>query len=217
VAEGDGLKRVVAGETGKFKVTTKDANGNVLLVGGNKISANLAGPEKLTANVVDNNNGTYDASYVPKIVGNYTLDVKLDSNSIHGSPFKVEVVPAAPHAGNTEASGDGIKHGNTDTPAKFKIQTKDAFGNKCVTGGAPIDVSVRGPHHEIVHANVKDNKDGTYDVDYLPKGSGDFVVDVTLGGAHIKDAPFKVKIDPGKGGRPATMRVVWCRVVCVVL
>lgn len=43
--------------------------------------------------------------------------------------------------------------------------------------------------------------DGTYDVDYLPKGSGDFVVDVKLGGAHIKDAPFKVKVVPGKGAQ----------------
>ena len=124
MAEGDGLKKVVAGETGTFKVTTKDANGNVLHVGGNHITANLSGAEKITANVVDGKNGTYDASYVPKIVGQYTLDVKLDAAHIHDSPFKVEVVPAGPHAGNTEASGDGIKHGNTDAASKFKIQVR---------------------------------------------------------------------------------------------
>lgn len=70
-----------------------------------------------------------------------------------------------------------------------------------MTGGAPIAVAVSGPNNENVKANVKDNKDGTYDVDYLPKGSGDFTVDVKLGGANIKDAPFKVKIEPGKGER----------------
>ena len=46
--------------------------------------------------------------------------------------------------------------------------------------------------------NVKDNKDGTYDVDYLPKGSGQFKLDVTLGGAPIKNAPFNVLVHPGK-------------------
>lgn len=79
------------------------------------------------------------------------------------------------------------------------MQTKDAFGNNCVTGGAAIAVAVSGPNNESVKANVKDNKDGTYDVDYLPKGSGDFTLDVKLGGANIKDAPFKVKIVSGKG------------------
>lgn len=130
----------------------------MLLVGGNNISAHLGGPESINAKVVDNKNGTYDASYVPKVVGNYTLDVKLDSSHIKDSPFKVEVVPAAPNASTTEASGDGISHANTDTPAKFKIQTKDAFGNKCAAGGAPISVDIHGPNNENVKANMKDNK-----------------------------------------------------------
>ena len=170
-----------------------------LWVGGNNVTAQLAGPESIKADIVDNKNGTYDASYVPKVTGNFTLDVKLDAAHIKDSPFKVEVVPAAPNASHTEASGEGLKTANTDTPAKFKIQTKDAFGNKCVTGGAPIAVAVAGPNNEKVTANVKDNKDGTYDVDYQPKGSGDFVVDVKLGGENIKDAPFKVQVHPGKG------------------
>jgi hypothetical protein len=198
VAEGDGLKQVVAGETGKFHVTTKDHNGNVLLVGGNDINAALTGVEAVQVNVVDNKNGTYDASYVPKKVGDYKLAVNLGKEHIKDAPFSVKVVPAAPSAANTEAHGDGIKTANTDTPAKFKVQTKDAFGNNCVAGGADIKVAASGPNNEKVTGNVKDNKDGTYDVDYQPKGSGDFSLDVTLGGAHIKDAPFKVKVDPGK-------------------
>ena len=77
---------------------------------------------------------TYDGSYVPKIVGEYKLDVKLGADGIADSPFTVQVTPAAPNAANTEASGDGISKANTDEPAKFSIQTKDEFGNNCVEG-----------------------------------------------------------------------------------
>ena len=87
MAEGEGLTRVVAGETGEFKVTTKDANGNVLEKGGNNITAALSGAEDITVDVKDNDNGTYDASYVPKKVGEYTLNVKLDKDGIKDSPL----------------------------------------------------------------------------------------------------------------------------------
>jgi hypothetical protein len=121
-AEGDGLKRVVAGETGTFGVQTHDKNNNALAVGGDKIAGALKGPAAVDVGVKDNGNGSYAGSYVPKIVGSYTLDITHEGKSIHDSPFKVEVVPAGPSAANTEASGDGIKHGTTDAPAKFKIQ-----------------------------------------------------------------------------------------------
>jgi filamin len=161
VAEGEGLSKVVAGETGEFVVTTKDANGNVLEKGGNNINAALSGTADITVDVKDNDNGTYNASYVPTKVGDYTLNVKLDSDGIKDSPFTVAVVPAGPNAGNTEASGDGIATANTDEPATFKIQTKDAFGNNCDAGGAPIAVNVSGPNDEKVKANIKDNGDGS--------------------------------------------------------
>ena len=128
------MKKVVAGETGKFEVQTKDANNNNLTKGGDAIAGKLAGAASdVAVTVKDNSNGTYSGTYVPKVAGDYTLDVTYAGHSIQDSPFKVLVVPAAPNAAKTEAHGDGIKHANTDTAAKFKIQTKDAFGNNCVT------------------------------------------------------------------------------------
>lgn len=104
---------------------------------------------------------SYNGSYVPTVTGAYKLALTLAKADIADSPFAVEVVPAAPSAANTEASGDGISKANTDEPAKFTVQTKDAFGNNCVEGGAPITVTASGPNNEKVTGNVKDNGDGT--------------------------------------------------------
>ena len=97
---------------------------------------------------------------MPTKAGDYKLDITHAGDSIQDSPFSVLVVPAAPNAANTEASGDGISAANTDEPAKFSIQTKDEFGNNCVEGGADIKVVAKGPNDETVEGNVKDNGDG---------------------------------------------------------
>ncbi len=94
-----------------------------------------------------------------KKVGDCKLAVNLAKDGIKDSPFAVKVTPAAPNAANTEAHGDGISKADTDAPAKFKVQTKDAFGNNCVTGGAPIKVVASGPNNETVNGNVKDNEE----------------------------------------------------------
>jgi len=44
---------------------------------------------------------------------------------------------------------------------------------------------------------VKDNNDGTYDVEFDPAEPGNYDINVTLEGKPIKDAPWKVKCKEG--------------------
>ena len=81
------------------------------------------------------------------------------------------------------------------------VTTRDRFGNECIEGGFKVVATLSGKgdiEDQQINATVTDQKNGEYNVTYQPKKAGTYVLDVTLGGAHIKDAPFKVLVDPGK-------------------
>lgn len=64
--------------------------------------------------IVDNNDGTYDCSYIPKSAKPLTLSVQVrtDTNGtgeIKGAPFKVNVTPGKVAASHTIAKGDGTQ------------------------------------------------------------------------------------------------------------
>jgi hypothetical protein len=124
-------------------------------------------------------------------------------SAIKDAPFSIKVTPAAPNAGQHRGAWRRHQARPTRTrrpSSRFRPRTR--LATTASAGGA--DIKVAGERVRTTRrssATVKDNKDGTYDVEYQPKGSGDFTLDVTLGGAHIKDAPFKVQGRSGQSGR----------------
>jgi filamin len=195
----DGVKEVVAGETGEFGVQAKDAFGNNLLNGGNALAATLDGPAPVEVATADNGDGSYKGSFVPTVTGEYKLGVTFDGAAVPNSPFAVKVVPAAANAATTEASGEGLHNADAGVPNGFKVQTKDKFGNNLTSGGAPITASIvlKSDPSVVGPATVKDNGDGTYDVDYPAiEKAGDYIIDVKLGEENIKDAPFDLHVAP---------------------
>jgi hypothetical protein len=90
-AHGDGLKKVVAGETGHFTVDVHDEFGNRVPTGGHKVLALATGTRALKPAVVDNHNGSYSASYTPTVAGDYKIVVTIDGDAVSGSPFAVHV------------------------------------------------------------------------------------------------------------------------------
>jgi len=90
-----------------------------------------------------------------------------------------------------------LKDGIPDTlPTNFTIQAKDRDGNNITKGGDPFEVKIQGPKGPV-DANIKDNQDGTYSVDYQPTDAGKHKIDVNLKGKPIKDAPFSVLVKEG--------------------
>jgi len=92
----------------------------------------------------------------------------------------------------TWADGDGLTHGQTKKPCKFRIHAVDADGNPATTGADPFEVKITGP--QDVTPKFVDNKDGTYDVEYAVEVPGTYNIDVNLHGDPIKDSPFHPKI-----------------------
>jgi uncharacterized protein (DUF2141 family) len=96
--------------------------------------------------------------------------------------------------GKSWAEGPGLVEGKTTRSNPFTIHAIDADGNAVPHGGDPFVVGISGPSSSP--ANIKDNGDGTYSVDYVVDTAGDYVIDVSLHGLPIKDSPFKVLIKP---------------------
>jgi len=195
-AEGPGL---VGGKTDhplNFTIFARDADNRPVRTGGDPFVVNIKGPERVSPKVVDNNDGTYAVEYAVTTPGDYTVDVTIHDRPIKGSPYHPHIKPAA-DASKSYAEGPGLGPEIVDNePAQFTIHAVDRFGQPRKDGGDPFEVKVKGPDGEET-PRVIDNGDGTYGVTYNPNKPGPYVVDVTLEGKRIKDAPFRVNCKAG--------------------
>eukprot|EP01087_Luapelamoeba_hula_P020678 TRINITY_DN70_c0_g1_i3.p2 TRINITY_DN70_c0_g1~~TRINITY_DN70_c0_g1_i3.p2 ORF type:complete len:763 (-),score=144.58 TRINITY_DN70_c0_g1_i3:64-2307(-) len=192
-ATGPGVEGARAGQDAPFKIHSVDGEGKPVKHGGDPYQVQIQGPEDVSdPKLTDNGDGTFDGKYKVKTPGFYFVNVTLHDEPIKGAPFKVLI--EAGNAGKSYAEGPGLEGGQTGKPAKFKIHSVDADGKPRTDGGDPFDVQVSGPGD--VKPKVKDNGDGTYDVEYDPKLPGDYHVNVSLHDQPIKDMPKKVHIKP---------------------
>jgi len=140
----------------------------------------------------DNHDGTYDCSYTPPKPGFYTVEVLLNNEPIHNSPFNPLMEDA--HAATSWAEGPGLQGGKTGKSNPITIHAVDADGKALNHGGDPFVVVIEGP--ESVVPSIVDNGDGTYSVDYKVATPGSYHLEISLHGQPIKDSPFDVTIKP---------------------
>jgi len=174
----------------------RDPEGHPRTDGGDNFVVTVDGPVHVTPHVHDNGNGTYDVTYQPEEPGDYQVNVKLDDKPVANLPVTVHIRPT-PSAHHTFAAGPGLTPGQVfdNEPAQFIIHAKDPKGNPLSQGGDLFKVDISGPAH--IEPVVVDNNDGTYTVTYNPNEVGDYKVDITLDGNHIKDAPHHITIKEG--------------------
>ena len=121
------------------------------------------------------------------LAGSYLLHVRLrrEGLPVPGSPFQLNVVPgvAVAHASflTTEAEPIGTRK------LGILLQTCDVMGNACVAGGADVTCSSPGP--EDLRCVVRDNRDGTYKLEW--RASRRFcAIEVRVGGLHVVGSPL---------------------------
>jgi len=132
-----------------------------------------------------------------------TTTTTLTSRSKPGGTVTTVKAPIRTTKGNvnpsmcavsTEAGDEGINPVfDDDGPFNFKVTAKDDDGNLFV--GVPCDVTV-SCGDETFPVNVKDNADGTFDVQWEPKDVGDYNVAVNVDGKPIKGSPFPIEVKP---------------------
>jgi len=101
----------------------------------------------------------------------------------------------------TTAEGPGLLGGLAQEPALFTVIARNYYGEPLKAGGELFTIEVKSEDGSAVEAAITDKKDGTYNVAYLPLSPQKYVVQISLDGVKIKDAPFTVEIE---GGNAAT-------------
>uniref|UniRef100_W5LQP7 Tripartite motif-containing protein 2 n=1 Tax=Astyanax mexicanus TaxID=7994 RepID=W5LQP7_ASTMX len=105
-------------------------------------------------------------------------------------------------AGETVATGEGLRHCTAGRPTSVTVTTKDKDGGLCRMGGALLtaqlsDVEDGIPFNE---GELMDHKNGTYEFLYTLPREGRFTLSLRLYGHHIRGSPFSIRankpVDP---------------------
>jgi filamin len=84
----------------------------------------------------------------------------------------------------------GVRNGiPASLPVGFTVDTRDA-------GFANLDINIKDPEGNLVQPKIEDNKDGTFNIYYIPEDLGRYTINVLYGSQHVKNSPFNVKVDP---------------------
>jgi len=199
-AHGPGLTGGTTNNTAPFTIQAVNYFGDPLPTGGDNFVIELNGPNgNLQVKQVDNNNGTYNCTYVPVDAGNYNLNITLRGDKIKGSPYKPVIV--GPDSKTSHASGPGVEGARVNQKAPFTVHSKDRNGNNVPTGNDPFAVKVSGPDGAPVLSQFNDTKNGNYEGVYTPTKPGRYTVDITLAGNPIKGSPYHPLMELGNAGR----------------
>ncbi|XP_058488127.1 filamin-B isoform X1 [Solea solea] len=196
-ASGSGLKRAKVGETSVVNVDCSRAGPGQLTLEAVPDSTSPTGTTPgsgVRAEVVDNKDGTYTATYVPLTSGMYTLLLKYGGKPVPGFPAKVMVDPAV-DTSTVTVFGPGV-----DGQAVYREATTaftvDAHA-LARRGGDHVKTEVRNPSGALTDCQVTDKGDGTYSVEYTPFENGVHSVQVLYDDTPVPKSPFKVSVSEG--------------------
>ena len=99
-------------------------------------------------------------------------------------------------ANQSVAEGKGLEEGFLNYKAQFTLTTRDAERRQCYNEDDHATVEIMDEHgRECVTAvQIKDNKDGLYQISYFPRVLGRFKVTVKVNGEHVQNSPFSVVV-----------------------
>ncbi|XP_075900104.1 filamin-C-like isoform X3 [Nelusetta ayraudi] len=140
--------------------------------------------------ISNNRDGTHTVSYTPSSDGPYTVCVKYGEQEVPHSPFKVKTLPAH-DASKVRASGPGLNISGVPAslPVEFTIDARDA-------GEGLLTVQILDPEGKPKKATIRDNRDGTYTVSYVPDAAGRYTITIKYGGDEIPYSPYRIHALP---------------------
>jgi filamin len=137
--------------------------------------------------------GSFECFFVALQPGEYTLNVKYRKQTIYESPSKIKItgdsISAAHLISEVKIHGNASKLGKSLSINEFTVDCRSV---EPVIG--PLKVHVKGPERASAHLDIKDNKNGTYEVMYKPTSPGMYTMDIKIADQHIPGSPLSIKV-----------------------
>uniref|UniRef100_A0A8D8TMC5 Filamin-A n=2 Tax=Cacopsylla melanoneura TaxID=428564 RepID=A0A8D8TMC5_9HEMI len=212
-AGGNGLTDIKSGQKTDFIVDTCNAGAGTLAV-------TIDGPSKVSMDCTEVEEG-YKVRYTPLVPGDYYISLKYNGYHIVGSPFKVNCTgkelgerggqetssvtvetvhkvsknktagPIIPifksDAGKVTCKGMGLKRAYAQKQNMFTVHCTDAGNNILYIG----IYGPKGPCDEIFTRHTGRNN---FEVKYIVRDRGEYLLIVKWGDDHIPGSPFKVEV-----------------------
>uniref|UniRef100_A0A8C4V1W2 Filamin B n=1 Tax=Falco tinnunculus TaxID=100819 RepID=A0A8C4V1W2_FALTI len=213
-AYGSGLESGTTGLQSEFFINTTKA-------GPGALSVTIEGPSKVKMDCQEAPEG-YKVMYTPMAPGSYLIGVKFGGpNHIVGSPFKAKVTGqrlVSPSSANetssilvesvtrssTETCYSAIPKSTSDASkvvsrgaglSKAFVGQKSSFSVDCSKAGSNmLLVGVHGPTIPCEEVSIKHLGSHQYNVTYVVKERGDYILAVKWGDEHIPGSPFHVTV-----------------------
>ncbi|XP_026077532.1 filamin-B-like isoform X1 [Carassius auratus] len=208
-AYGPGLERGSTGNQAEFTINNTKA-------GGGSLAVTIEGPSKVKMECQECPEG-FKVHYTPMAPGNYVITIKYGGpNHISGSPFKARVTGprlvnvtnasemstltvdpvnrarstsprAASDASKVLSRGPGLSKAFVGQKASFSVDCSKAGKNMLLVG-------VHGPLTPCEEILVKHTGNMQYNVSYILKERGSYILAVKWGDEHIPGSPFQVTV-----------------------
>ncbi|XP_023265214.1 filamin-B-like isoform X2 [Seriola lalandi dorsalis] len=151
--------------------------------GKGKVSCVIVQPDgsEVEAEVLENEDGTFDIFYTAPAPGNYVIYVRFGGENIPRSPFKVMVTSDNYEPISSSVNGSGFRPFDMVIPFSFKKGE--------VTG------EVLMPSGKSAQPLITDNLDGTVTVQYSPTEAGLHEMHIKYNGTHIPESPLQFYVN----------------------
>ncbi|CAM4955218.1 unnamed protein product [Rotaria socialis] len=135
---------------------------------------------------IEKKQNLFHCSYKPVAPGDYLLNVIWGEKEIHGSPFKITVVPNNHQASQVLCSGDGLRMGVIGKEMQCFIDTRAAMPGE-------LTVYCHGINTTAI-CRLVDHRDGTCTLSVKPEEIGRHILTIKYNGEHIPGSPYIIKV-----------------------
>ncbi|KAL1510651.1 hypothetical protein AB1Y20_006949 [Prymnesium parvum] len=189
---------VRVGKQFALEIQAADSDGNARPRGSDRIAVQVCGPSAFPFEVEALEGGRYRCTGTPSAAGQHYVTPMLNgSERLAGAPFRLEVLPLqlSDVAARLELHGDGMHSALQGEPARFVARAVDQTGATLAAAALGRGVTLRCAlgEPEGGEAEVTEQEDGSFAVEYTPRHAGAVRLHLSLG-AQLADDSHVVRV-----------------------
>ena len=173
----------------RFRISVRQSAGALEI----KPAVKAVGPSaKYSAEIRTTDDRTYNVQFTPWEIGTHEISITYGGFHVPKSPFLVAIKGFDTDI--CSATGTGLQEALTGLPSQFVVIAKQSG----LLDDGTLVIKVNGViNKEECQVRARDNKNGSYNVAYMTKIPGAYLVTIMAAGKHIPGSPFRLTAQPG--------------------